>query len=109
MKKICTIVTYTITGIDGNLIEGASKHYPTELSYATPAWWPSWWGTENHDGLGSSVVTGDGTYTVFAPLDGNACTGAVVWTIEIYDLWKELVDPSSVKVNIDSIVIPGKK
>jgi len=103
------IITYTITGIDGNLIDGASKSYKTELSYATPAWWPSWWGTESHDGLGSSVVTGDGTYTVFAPLDGNACTGAVVWTIEIYDLWKELVDPTRVKVNIDSVIIPGKK
>ena len=103
------IITYTITGIDGNLIEGASKNYPTELSYATPSWWPSWWGNETHDAVGSSVVTGDGTYTVFAPLDGNACAGAVVWCVEIYGLWKELVDPSLVKVNIDSVVIPGKK
>lgn len=104
------IVTYTISGIDGNLKDGASNMYNTELSYAASGWWPSWWGSgDAHDGIGSSVVTGDGSYTVFAPLDGNISNGAVVWTVEIYGLWADLVDPSLVKVNIDKVIIPGKK
>lgn len=53
-------------------------------------------------------MTGDGTYTVFAPLCGQSL-GAVVWTIELYGLWKELVDPSLVKATIDNITIAGKK
>lgn len=101
------IVTYTISGIDGNLVDGATKDYKTELSYATPSWYPSYWGGTD---FAADKVTGDGTYTVFAPISAaqGTCTGAVVWTIEIYNLWKDLVDASKVKVNIDSVVLPGK-
>ncbi len=100
------IVNFTITGINGNLVSGASKSYKTELSYATPSWWPSYWGGVD---FAAATVTGDGTYTVFAPLDGNDCKGAVVWTIELYNLWKDLVDTSKVNVKINNIIIPGKK
>lgn len=100
------IVDFTISGIDGNLTGGADQSYKTELSYATPSWWPSYWGGV---GFASATVTGDGTYTVFAPLDGNDCNGAVVWTIELYGLWKDLVDTSKVKARINSVTIPGKK
>lgn len=100
------IVNFTISGIDGNLASGASNSYATELSYATSTWWPSYWGGV---GFAATTVTGDGTYEVFAPLDGNTCSGAVVWTIEIYGLWQDLIDTSNVKVTINSITIPGKK
>lgn len=102
------IVTYTISGIDGNLVDGATKSYKTELSYATPSWYPSYWGGTD---FAASTVTGDGTYTVFAPISAGqgTCTGAVVWTIEIYGLWKDLIDGTKVKATIDSVVIPGKQ
>ena len=98
-------ITFSISGIDGNLISGASKSYKTELSFAAASWSPSYWGGTD---FAAATVTGDGTYTVFAPLCGQSL-GAVVWTIELYDLWKELVDPSLVKATIDNITIAGKK
>ena len=98
------IVNFTISGIDGNLIGGASKSYLTELSYADADWSPSYWGGST---FGRTTVTGDGTYTVFASINGDA-KGAIVWTIELYNLWKELSDPSKVKVHINSVIVPGK-
>ena len=98
-------ITFSINGIDGNLISGASKSYKTELSFAAASWSPSYWGGTD---FAAATVTGDGTYTVFAPLCGQSL-GAVVWTIELYGLWKELVDPSLVKATIDNITIAGKK
>lgn len=98
------IINYTISGIDGNLIAGASKSYKSELSFADADWNPQYWGG-NTDA--AATVTGDGTYTVIAPLLGTS-SGAVVWTIELYNLWKELVDPTKVKVTINSVTTPGK-
>ena len=98
------IVNFTISGIDGNLIDGASKSYLTELSYADADWSPSYWGGST---FGRTTVTGDGTYTVFASINGDA-KGAIVWTIELYNLWKELSDPTKVKVHINSVTVPGK-
>ena len=98
------IVNFTITGVDGNLKDSASKNYKTELSYATPSWYPSYWGGSE---FGRAYVKGDGTYEVSASLADN-CSGAVVWTIELYDLWKDLVDPAKVQVKINSVLTPGK-
>ncbi len=98
------IVNFTISGIDGNLKSDASKNYRTELSYAAASWYPSYWGGSSY---GRAYVTGDGTYSVFASLP-DACSGAVVWTIELYDLWKDLVDPSKVSVTINSVTTPSK-
>ncbi len=97
-------VTFTISGIDGNLVDGASKNYRTELSYAAASWYPSYWGGSAY---GRAQVTGDGTYTVYTSLP-DYCSGAVVWTIELYDLWKDLVDTDKVKVTIDKVVTPCK-
>lgn len=99
------IVNFSISGIDGNLVDGADQAYKAELSYATPSWWPSYWGGID---FAAATVTGDGTYTVFAPIDGNTCQGAVVWTIELIGLWKDLVDTSKVQVTINNVIIPGK-
>jgi len=98
------IVNFTISGIDGNLVDGATKSYKTELSYAAASWWPSYWGGASY---GYTTVTGDGTYEVYALLSAD-CSGAVVWTIELYGLWKDLVDTSAVTVTINSVQTPGK-
>ena len=95
---------FTISGIDGNLKAGASKAYRTELSYADADWSPSYWGGSSY---GRVTVTKDGTYTVFATLPGE-CKGAMVWSIELYNLWKDLEDPSKVKVTINKVETPGK-
>ena len=99
------IVDFSIAGIDGNLVDGASASYSTELSYAAASWWPSYWGGESY---GSATVTGDGSYRVYTYLNGD-CIGAVVWTIEIYGLWADLVDTSAVTVSIDQVITPGKE
>ncbi len=99
------LVDFTIKGIDGNLVDGAAGSYKTEMSYADADWNPSYWGGAD---FGSANVTGDGSYQVFAYLAGD-CSGAVVWTIELYGLWKDLVDTSKVQVSVDKITIPGKK
>lgn len=98
------LVDFTVSGIDGNLIEGASGSYNAELSYADADWAPSYWGGA---GYGNATVTGDGTYQVWTHLNGN-CEGAVVWTIELYNLWKELVDTSKVSVKVNKVITPGK-
>ena len=98
-------VDFTVSGIDGNLMDGASKSYKAEMSYADADWNPSYWGGAAY---GATTVTGDGTYQVYAYLNGD-CEGAVVWTIELYNLWKELVDASKVSVKINKVTIPGKQ
>lgn len=97
-------VNFTISGIDGNLKDGATKNYRTELSFADQDWNPSYWGGSS---FGQAHVTGDGTYTVFYTFNAE-CKGAVVWTIELYDLWKDLVDPTKVKVTVNSVTTPCK-
>ncbi len=98
------LVDFTISGIDGNLVEDASASYRTELSYADASWDPSYWGGANY---GGATVTGDGTYQVYTYLKGN-CEGAVVWAIELYNLWVQLADPSKVNVTINKVITPGK-
>lgn len=99
-------ITFTISGIDGNLVEGASCDYKTELTYAAQGWSPSYWG----GGIGVAAVSGDGTYTVYADMGDDVCSGAVVWCIELYGLWKDLVDGTKVSVSIDEVAVePVKK
>ena len=99
-------ITFTISGIDGNLKADATGNYKSELSYAAASWSPSYWG----GGIGTAQVTKDGTYTVYADMGNDNCVGAVVWTVELYGLWKDLVDTSKVKVSIDEVAVePIKK
>ena len=98
-------ITFTLSGIDGNLVEGASKDYKADISYADASWDPSYWG----GGIGTAQVTGDGTYTVYADMGDNVCEGAIVWTIELYNLWKDLVDSSKVTVKIDEVAVEVAK
>ncbi|MCE5178162.1 MAG: hypothetical protein LLF81_03320 [Porphyromonadaceae bacterium] len=98
------LVDFTLSGVNGNLVEGASASYRTELSYADQSWDPSYWGGASY---GGATVTGDGTYQVYTYLKGNS-EGAVVWTIELYNLWVQLADPSKVNVTINKVITPGK-
>lgn len=97
-------VEFSISGIDGNLKPNASANYKTELSFADADWDPQFWGGTSY---GAANVTGDGTYQVYGILPSQ-CEGAVVWTIELYDLWKDLVDTDKVKVSINKVITPGK-
>ena len=105
-KNSYMIVNFTISGIDGNLVSGSTGSYKTELSFADQGWGCQYWGGFEP---AATAVTGDGTYEVWAPLSGDATPGPCVWTIEIYGLWKELVDTSKVKVTINSVIVPGKE
>ncbi len=96
-------VEFDIEGVDGNLVENASGSYKTELSFADADWDPSYWGGAV---AGATQVTGNGHYTVQAHL-GGYCEGAVVWTIELYDLWKDLVDTSKIKVSGIKVYVPS--
>lgn len=98
------LLEFTIDGIDDNLKEDASKSYLSNVSFADADWYPSFWGENKY---GSTAITGDGSYTVYIYLKGN-CEGAVVWVIEISDLWKDLVDPAKVNVTINKAITPGK-
>ena len=94
------IINFNIEGIDGNLKAEASSSYKADISYAAGGWNPSYWG----GGDGFATVTGNGEYTVSISL-GQQASGAVVWTIELYDLWKDLENPELVKVTINSIIV----
>lgn len=96
------LVEFEIRGISGNLVSGADGAYKAELCYADADWAPSYWGGASY---GSAEVTGDGTYQVYTYLNGD-CSGAVVWTVELYNLWKDLVDTEKVSVNVTKVVIP---
>ena len=98
------LVEFTISGIDGNLRDGAAGSYTATMSYAAASWSPSYWGGNDY---GNATVTGDGTYQVYAYINGD-CYGAVVWTIELYNLWQDLVDTDKVQVSVDKIITPRK-
>lgn len=95
------LIEFTIDGIDGNLVEGASGEYKADLSYAEASWGVQTWGTD----YGYTTIKGNGTYQVYAVLEGNA-SGAVVWVIDINDLWKDLVDTEIVSVDVTKMIIP---
>jgi hypothetical protein len=96
-------MTFTITGLDGNLVEGAAGSYVADISYAggPDSWYPSTWGTA----AGRTAVTGDGTYRVQAPLSDQGASAAFM-AIELYGLWPDVVDTSKVKVTLDEINVP---
>ncbi|MDE6528849.1 MAG: hypothetical protein K2L78_07375, partial [Muribaculaceae bacterium] len=91
-----------IEGLAEALNPGATNNWTADLSYAAASWDPSYWGGQ----VGTTQVTGDGTYSVQAHLGGD-CAGAVVWSVEVYGLWGELADPSKVKVTVNNVTVPA--
>ncbi|MCR5360851.1 MAG: hypothetical protein K6E73_02430 [Bacteroidales bacterium] len=99
------IVTFSISGIDGNLKDGAPTSFNACLSYADKNWGNDYWGGND---WGNATVTGDGTYTTYTYTRGHA-QGAVFWCVELANLYASLVDPAKVQVSIDSITLPGRE
>ncbi len=99
--KGTTTVSLNITGIDGNLKDGAAGSYNGSMILVDKNWWPGAWG----GGASTQTVTGDGDYFFQAHLDADA-HGVVIWYIDIADLWIQLADPSLVKVTVNSILTP---
>jgi len=91
-------VTFTISGIDGNLKAGAAGSYKGGIGFVTPSWWPAGWGPFGH--AGDCTVTGDGTYTAIHAITEKG-TGFKALTVDILGLWADLVDPSKVKVTCE--------
>lgn len=101
-------ITFTITGIDGNLVDGAAGEYVAALSFADASWDPNYLGQPTS--LGTKKIVKDGTYTIYGDFgQGAVCEGAVVWCVELYGLWKDLVDTSKVKVTIDEVAVKPAK
>ena len=96
-------ITFTVSGMDGNLKAGAPAEYTAAISFTDTDWWPGYWGGS----IGDGKITGDGTYTIHAPLVGD-CEGVMVWCIELYGLYEQLVDPDKVKINIDKVLVPAQ-
>jgi hypothetical protein len=101
------VVTFNITGIDGNLKSGASTTHWAGLNFADADWAPSYW-TKFNDDTYDTKVTGDGTYSVWMSTGGIQAEGAVVFTVDIKNLDTDLIDNSKVKVEIKSIELDQK-
>lgn len=101
------VVDFTISGITGNLKEGAKGSYRAGLEFADASWDPSYWSAfdgNNNDCL----VMGDGSYRVKFDTE-NLSEGAVVFCIDINGLGADLVDPTLVKVDELKIQLDPKK
>lgn len=96
-----TTVSLSISGIDGNLKDGAAGSYNGSMILVDKNWWPGAWG----GGASTQTITGDGDYNFQAYLEADA-HGVVIWYIDIADLWIQLVDPSLVKVKVNGVVTP---
>ncbi|MGI6242655.1 MAG: hypothetical protein ACOYJK_03840 [Prevotella sp.] len=96
------VVTFKISGLNGNYKEGAPKSNIAGLEYAAASWDPSHWSSLEGDKYDTNV-TGDGTYTVWMETGGAAAEGAVVFCVDINNLAADLVDPSKVKVELVGI------
>lgn len=95
------VITFTLSGITGNLKEGAAGSYVAGLQFADADWYPSYW-SALAEGAYEDTVTGDGTYTVSMEVPSES-SGAAVFCIDIANLWNDLADTSLVKVTLDSI------
>lgn len=98
-------VTFTISGITGNLKSGAPATYNAGLEFAAGGWYPSYWSAlDGSKPEWDTVVKGDGTYTVRCKTEA-ASNGAVVFCIDINKLAVNLVDIDKVKVTVDKVVL----
>ncbi|MDE6497537.1 MAG: hypothetical protein K2L21_02630 [Muribaculaceae bacterium] len=90
------VADFTLSGINGNLKEGAVGSYRAGFEYSDPSWAIGYW--SSFDGNAQDcLVTGDGDYRVCM----NTWTlteGAIVFCIDIQGLGADLVDIEQVKV-----------
>lgn len=95
-------VTFTLSGITGNLKDGAAGSYIAGLVFADADWYPSHW-SDLVAGPYEATVTGDGTYTVWMETNGEQASGAAVFCVDIAGLWADIADTELVQATIDSI------
>lgn len=95
------VVTFTLTGINGNIKDGEPTSFVAGMSFCAAGWYPFYW-VQNQWTNKDAIVSGDGTYRVV--FDENAAVnGAIVFCIDIKGLTKALVDPSKVVCTVESI------
>ena len=92
------VVTFKLTGINGNLKPSAPHQHIAGLEFADDSWDPSHWSSLSGDKY-DAKVTGDGTYKVFMET-ATAAEGAKVFCIDIKDLATDLVDVSKLKASV---------
>ena len=95
-------VTFTLSGIDGNLKDGAAGSYNAGLEFADGSWVAQYWSNLDGSSDWDAVVTGDGTYTVRMETSVTS-TGANVFCVDIAGLWSDIVDTEQVTATIDAI------
>lgn len=89
-------VTFTLSGVSFN--NGAAGSYTGALSFASEDWNAQYWG----GGAGDTVVTGDGTYTVWC--QPGTGVGIAVFCIDISGMAGD-INLSAVSATIDKIEI----
>lgn len=95
-------VTFTISGITGNLKADAPSSFIAGLQFTDKNWNNGHWSGFAGDKY-DATVTGDGTYTVWTEAKDGTAEGCMVFCIDIKDLYANLTDPSQVSVTVDSI------
>lgn len=100
-------VTFKLSGVSDNLVDGASGSYKAGLQFAAGGWWPSYWSGYNNAKY-DCIVTGDGTYTVWMEGEGSA-NGAEVFCIDINGLSADLADKDKVKAEVVGIALDQVK
>ncbi|MDE6269981.1 MAG: hypothetical protein K2M12_03890 [Muribaculaceae bacterium] len=101
------VVDFTLSGVTGNLKEGAKGSYRAGLEYADTSWDPSYW--SGFDGNAQDcLVNGDGNYRVC--MNTWALTeGGIVFCIDIDGLGADIVDMTQVKVDYLKISLDPAK
>lgn len=88
-------LTFSISGLSGDAL---TKEYNAGLMYTAPGWWPS------YSGESDVKIKGDGTYTITYKPEA-AINGAIVFVIDIFDIFSDITEPDAVKVTIDNLEI----
>ncbi len=94
------VVSFSLTGITGNLKSNAAGSYVAGLEYSDPSWGVNYWSNLSM-GKYEAMVTGDGTYTVWMEVASKA-NGAIVFCVDIA-VGGRLDDWSKVGVNVNTI------
>ncbi len=96
------VVTFTLSGINGNIKDGAASSWMAYIGLSAAGWWPSYWNQGNDWTTNEAIVNGDGTYRVV--FDQNAeVNGVITFAIDIKGLMASLADASKLQCTIESI------
>lgn len=97
------VVTFTLTGVTGNIKEGSPASYRAGMAFVAGNWWPTYFVSQKPELTEKdAIVNGDGTYRVVFD-EGAEVSGAEVFCIDILGMSAGLVDPSKVVCTVESI------